>query len=478
MRNRRDTRDFEYDDEFDYSDDDRYDDDFDDYDDDVDDRDDRYDDEDDDFDYDGDYDDPDDYDDERYDERYVNKRSDNKRRNDDRYDDEDPYDDDYDDDDRYEDEDEDQYYEEERYSGRRSTGGRGRNNRRDDDRYRDDRYDDDDDRYDDDYDDEDEGDGKGMIPKWAHFAALGVIAVVIIFSVVKILIWNKGTDLKYDPGEGSDYEIMDNIFPADSEALAGREDDGKDTILFVGNDSITYDSGETGVVGQIQKITGATCINAGFPKSTVARKNASYSGDYPLDAFCFASVMDAVASGDYSTLHDAANSSDSVYADQLSVLESVDFDKVDTLVIYYDAQDYIDLRTGLNPENDVDEVTYKGALASGLNKFKEKYPYIRIVGMSMTWCYAFDSSGEVVSGDKKNFGNDFVTGYYQHMMDVCEAKFVSFIDNYYGTVDDSNSSEMLVDNIHTGEACNKHIAEHFAEKIYEISGDNAEEKEE
>ena len=52
------------------------------------------------------------------------------------------------------------------------------------------------------------------------------------------------------------------------------------------------------------------------------------------------------------------------------------------------------------------------------------------------------------------------------MIDVSGATGASFIDNYYGTVHEDNSSEWLLDNIHVNAACNEHMAEHFVKAIY------------
>ena len=307
------------------------------------------------------------------------------------------------------------------------------------------------------------------IPKWAFGAVFAVILVVIVFSVVKLWIWNLGTVETEGVVEGDfSVEVMDQIFLLPEEKKAMHEDDGQETILFLGNDILTYYSDENGVVEKIGSKLGANCINAGFPSSTIALKNAQYSDDYALDAFSFYNVAKSISEGDFSQMCSVARSSftDSNYYMHADALQALDMNTVDTLVIFYDAQDYIGMRIGMNPDNDSDPITYSGALNAGIKMIQEKYPFIRIVCMSFPMCYAYDSSGSLVNGDMYDFGNGRLTTYLQFMIDVSGATGVSFVDNYYGTIHEDNSSEWLLDNIHVNAACNEHMADHFISAIY------------
>lgn len=315
-------------------------------------------------------------------------------------------------------------------------------------------------------------DNKGFslsnVPLWVHIVVLAVIALVVIFTIYKLLRWNAGTAETEGVVEGDfEVEVQDQVFLLPDDKKAMHEDDGVETILFLGNDILTYYNDENGVVEQVAAKTGATCINAGFPETTVALKNSKFDPEYPLDAFSFYNVSKAIAEQDFSLLHDNEKSfEDSRYYKNAELLESVDMNTVDTLVIFYDAHDYISYRIGMNPDNDSDPVTYSGALYAGIKMIQEKYPFIRIVCMSFPMCYAYDSSGSLVNGDMYDFGNGRLTTYYQFMMDVSGATGVTFIDNYYGTIDEDNSSEWLLDNIHVNAACNEHMAQHFVNVIY------------
>lgn len=367
---------------------------------------------------------------------------------------------DYDDDDfstDYEDdEQEDEYmrdYKDNRRGSRRSK------------RYRDDdEYYEDDERAD--YDEDDDYDGKGKIPRWAHFVVLGIIVLIVLYYVFQLVKWDHSSmELQESDEKNIAAEVQDYISYLSDEQKAGHKYDSEETILMVGNDAITYDMGDTGIAAQIEKASGATCIAAGFPETTIA---LSANGNDPHDAFCFPRIIDAITSGDYSKLHEATSSVDdsSTFEKSIKTLEDLDLNKVDTLVIYYNAQDLLKGRIVRNPDNPLDEVTYNGALATGIKKFQEKYPYMRIIAMTSTFCYGFDKDGNVVAGDKLELGNGDLFQYYIGMMTVCseaENPGVSVIDNYNGDISEENSKELLADNIHVKPECNKNIAEHFAE---------------
>lgn len=306
------------------------------------------------------------------------------------------------------------------------------------------------------------------IPRWAYLAIAAVIILVVVFSLYKLIKWNLGTvKTEVNTGESYEIEVLDQIFRLPKENLEGHEDDGKEKILLLGNDILTYYNDENGFAQQLEKKLDAEIVNGGYPESCVSLKNAEFTEDFPMDAYSFFNVADSLVSGDFSRMKDVAKDfEDYRFTTTTETLESLDMNTVDTLVIFYDARDYLDLRIGMNPDNDQDPITYSGALNAGIKKLQEAYPFIRIVCMSFPMCYAYDSSGALVNGDRYDFGNGKLTTYLQFMIDVTGATGVSFIDNYYGTVDEDNSSGKLLDNIHVNAECNEHMADHFVSAIY------------
>jgi len=343
---------------------------------------------------------------------------------------------------------------------------------RDSEPYDDDSYDEDAEDYDEDYDDE-PGRRKRIdlanLPWWVHAAILGTIALIIGASAWALYRWNTGekiTFTKTDDMSQYETERLDNVFYLTSEDLEGHVDDGVNTILCLGNDAFTYNSGDKGLASRIAALTDSTVYNAAFPLSCVSLRTATYDSSYPMDLFCFYNVTQAMVSGDFSDMEAAAAAmDDSTYSQSVDVLQNIDMDSVDMIVIMYDAQDYLNQRAGRDFNDADNPITFMGAYHAGLTALREAFPYIRIVVMSHTLCYAYTSEG-VVSGDTYDFGNGALPTYLQHIIDTCEELGITFVDNYYGTVDESNSSELLVDTIHLSDDCVELIAEHFKELLF------------
>ena len=305
------------------------------------------------------------------------------------------------------------------------------------------------------------------IPVWLHVLVLCLIAGAVLFAVVRLMLWNRGkeVDLSDIDEEAFDVEINDNIFLLGTEDLAGKKDDGRNTILFLGDDLITWDTGNAGIAGILGKKLSAEVVNAGFSGTTVALKNAEYDGEYTADLFSFSALAAEIAGGGDFTAQETAAAGNEEYERAVNALKNVDYDALDMLVVAYDASDYLNQRIGMNPDNETDPITYKGAMTGGLLAIKKRYPHIRLVVLSFPLCYGFDPSGEIHSGYILNYGHGRISDYWQHLYDACERCGVSFIDNLYGTISESESGKYLSDNVHINGACAKHIAKHAAEKL-------------
>ncbi len=303
---------------------------------------------------------------------------------------------------------------------------------------------------------------------------LVAIAAIVIFAVVRLAIWNKGQKVEIDVDSNAyDVEVLDQVFLQNAEDLKGHEDDGVETILCIGNDPFADDTSDNGLAAMIAEKTGATVYNAAFPSSTVAIKNASFDNSYPMDLYSFFYVSQFLVQQDYTALREMAPyMGDEQFVSSVETLDTVDLDKVDTLVVMYDGLDYLNGSICYDPDNDLNPQTFAGAYLSGLQTLHETYPYIRIVVMSMTYCRADDEEGNNVDADNTDFGNGKLPTYLTKLIDVCETVGVTMIDNYYGTFDVSNYEDYLIDNIHLNEKAKEIIASHFTRVVYPNASTN------
>ncbi|MDO4284202.1 MAG: SGNH/GDSL hydrolase family protein [Eubacteriales bacterium] len=334
------------------------------------------------------------------------------------------------------------------------------------------------------FDDIDEENPEGKTTKRRFRINLNIILLAIILALVSVIAyrlirWNIGTRSDYDPEEVNtnfDVEVQDVIIPLAPSNLEGREDDGKTTILCLGNNPFSDDLTETGLAGQIASLSGADVIAAPFPNSRVASYNAIYDPSTEQgmdDVFNLYYVCNSINTGDFEAMSNVASfKEDSVYSSSVNILQNVDFDDIDIIAIMYDAIDYTTLSPvdNLNDENDI--MTYTGALKRSLELIQEAYPHIRIVFLSPTFAHSVDADGNYQNGDTVDLGNGAIPTYWVRAIDICTAAGVSFIDNYYGSINENNYKTYMTDYVHLNEAGRKQIAEHFVNKI--IDNDHSE----
>lgn len=303
-----------------------------------------------------------------------------------------------------------------------------------------------------------------------HLILLAVIVLIVIFCAVKLYIWNKGVPSDYDPNRQTtdfDTEAMDYIIPLAPDKLEGREDDGVTTILCLGDDPFSLDQGPGGLAEQIAAKTGATVYNGSFTGTTMAVQFEDYNDGYILDAFAFVNVAKSLASGNFDLMRTAASYSfDQAFPQTVSTLESIDMNTLDMICIMYDGSDYINRRPCEDPNHPDNPQTYTGALRSGVQAIQEAWPHIRIVVMSHTFCHNVNAEGNFENGDRVDLGHGTLSHYLQKELDTTSELGVSFIDNFYGSINEDNYLDYMTDYIHFNDAGRELLATRFAECIF------------
>ena len=311
---------------------------------------------------------------------------------------------------------------------------------------------------------------------YIHLALLAVILLMFLSAAIRLIIWNIGVDSGYDPNADTsefDTEPQDYIQPMDASLLEGHEDDGVTTIVTLGNAPFSDERGSTGLAEKIAQKCDATVYNCAFPDSYLSMKYEEYTDSYPQDALSLYLVTASLCGGDYTLMDYAAG----LVEDQegtraaLDTLKSVDFSAVDMIVIMYDLSDYMDDRPVMDENNDINLITWNGALNASIDLIQQTYPHIRIVVLSPSYGQYTDENGNLVNADTEDLGNGTLPDYVLHEIDVAMANGVSILDNYYGSVTENQAAECLTDGYHLNEAGRERIAQRFAEKIFLIQNE-------
>ena len=308
------------------------------------------------------------------------------------------------------------------------------------------------------------------IPINIHFIFLAAIVLIIGFSAYRLYRWNQGEQVEYDPNADTsefDVEAMDNIIPLAPDKLEGREDDGVTTILCLGDDPFSLNQGEGGLAEQIAAKTGATVYNGAFTGTTAAAQYASYNDGYIMDAFSFSYVAQSLASGNFDLMKTAATYSyDETFPKTTAMLETLDMNSVDVICVMYDGSDYINKRPCDDPNAPYSIVTYTGALRAGIDAIQEAYPHIRIVVMSHTFCHHINEEGNFENGDRVDLGHGTLSHYLRKELDAASDCGVSFIDNFYGSINEDNYLDYMTDYIHFNVAGHALLADRFVQCIF------------
>lgn len=310
---------------------------------------------------------------------------------------------------------------------------------------------------DEDFDSEATGDKPYNASRQRLFVLFPLILIlgVIIFGVVKLIIWNKGdkyTD-KYEKVENIEdviYETEDYYTALDKKLVEGRTDD--DTyILFLGDGTLTY--GDETIPEMVQKGTGATVYNCGFEGSTYARESKELTLDTCNDVFSFISLATCILANDY-TMVDYYKTYAPIYnesfEENINLLKSVDFNDVDVIFLCYGTQDYLNVRKTSDIVDSTAMDSMTGALTLGVNAIHEKYPHIRFVVVSPVFCYYTEEDGTLTPGDQRfvgvpeseqslnnldtwGFSYEHLGGYIDAIKSTCYSSDYSYLDCYMGT---------------------------------------------
>lgn len=303
-----------------------------------------------------------------------------------------------------------------------------------------------------------------------HIIIIAVILLIAGISVYRLVKWNQGTqpdsDLEDIDTSEFDIETLDMILPMDAADLEGHEDDGVTNILCLGNNAFADDRSENGLAARIASRTGANVYDCSFPDSSAACKYPVYNPEYPNDHFNFYYVIECLRNQEFTAIGSIAGSTgDYRYTESVAVMESLDMDKVDIMVIMYDSTDYNQGTPSDNPDNPYDVTAFTGGIRTTLKNIRTTWPHIRVFVMSPTYAQYLDENGEMHSGTRHDIGNGTLNHYLVKELEATMDCGVSFIDNYFGTINEDNYRGYMLDHMHYNNAGRDMLGDRIADIV-------------
>lgn len=283
--------------------------------------------------------------------------------------------------------------------------------------------------------------------KRKHIGIVGIMGIlilgIIIFIVLKLVIWNKSGDniVMEDVPEGTyDSESLDIVFNVDPSLTEGK-DDGVNTILCIHDGILDYKTigGTMSLCDYLREIPNSEIISIPLYASQVADAINAYAG--PVENYWQAGnlydVVYALCNNDLSLQKMSVDNGGHVAETQYEALCSVDMDKVDTIFIMYDSADYSNASVLYNPEDDYDTTTYEGALRASLSLLQKTHPEIRVV-FGSSFFHGVIQDDHVVSAAMVNYGNGTLSEYVKRAYNIVMERGLSYLDNYYNLINEEN----------------------------------------
>lgn len=304
-----------------------------------------------------------------------------------------------------------------------------------------------------------------------HIVLPALIVIALLGTVFFIAKWAKGVDSDYNPDDlddGYEIEVLDRIYyiyPGDHVDHIPNE---TKKVLCFGNAPFADDrESKNNLCNLMAEKTGADIINLSIPDSYLSMGSPEGNIVDPLDYYtfywlmCFAALEDIdLLVSDYDKI---ARGTSEIGDEVVDYLCDIDLNTVDSIVLMYDASDYLIGRIKETPENVANPRTYCGNMFAGIELIQSLYPHIQIIIMSPTYAYALDDDGNYVSSDIIKVEGESLSSYAITQLNLCQVAEVTFIDNIYGTVHADNADTYLTDNIHLNIDGRNAVADRFAE---------------
>lgn len=271
----------------------------------------------------------------------------------------------------------------------------------------------------------------------------GIILLFIIWAIIRIAIWNRGESIEIDPNAPDlSTETQDYLFFRNPGLIEGNNYDGKLDVVLLGNDMYLYDKDGQSIAEMLQEDVNGTVYNCALNGSRLCSVNDHWDNEFPenndpMDAFAFFWLSESIQYQDYSLqwqeLERLPEHIDREhYRSVLTRLESIDFNTVDLILICYDGHDYLEGYPGAIAEQPYTILSMAGTMGATYEKYGPNYPFMQLMFVTPTFCYAINEDGTKTGADLPNETGHSLPDAVNYVLSMSMDYSVSYLDNYYG----------------------------------------------
>lgn len=217
------------------------------------------------------------------------------------------------------------------------------------------------------------------------------------------------------------------------------------TVVCFGDSLFGMDRGDDSAPAFVGEYTGATVYNVGFGGCRMSVHPTNGYG-----AFSMWALAKAIAENSWTTQDAQVSSGASYFPEQLSLLKSVDFSKVDMVVIHYGTNDFAaGSAITIDNNNDPDDYnTLCGALRYSVEKLLGKYPKLQIYVSLPVYRFWTENNVTTYAEDYVKH-NHTLPDFVEALRNTSAEYNLPVIDGYHGMgVNKYNASAYLSDGTH------------------------------
>ena len=272
----------------------------------------------------------------------------------------------------------------------------------------------------DDEEDDEEVDKKPFHLLIPLFGIVALIAIIVII-ILRINEWNKGIAYVIPPDTEVKLDTSDNVVLMPPSVMSPDTDDGKTTILLLGNGAYYEGKDEgTDIVSMFSENLPeqVEIIDCTLPLSYLTSYNVYERSpeECPEDYFTLFWLSASVCWEDYQRQRTALKYLDKDkydidrYTEVIDMLENVKMKDVDVVMYCYDGYDYQTGRVAMDKWEDGTPITESvmtllGAVYTSIDLFSTYNETTQYIYVCPTFCYAIDDDGVKHPCDSYNTSN-------------------------------------------------------------------------
>lgn len=238
-------------------------------------------------------------------------------------------------------------------------------------------------------------------------------------------------------------------------------------IVCMGDSILAQARDNTGVTALLEEKLGIEVFNGAFGGTCMGKTERNGSGANSKDSFSMAALAQSVGYGDFGPQQASfiKDNGTEYFPETVDALERIDFSKTDILIIEHGTNDYNGRVPLYNEEDPYDVYTFTGALRTAIETLQKRYPGLRIILVSPTYCWfmALEQTCE-----EWYSGSGYLEDYVEAEAHIAVEYGIEQIDLYHGFYPHEAWEDWRLyttDGLHPNEAGRQLIADRLAEYL-------------